>query len=486
MNLPRRALVLVFAPLVLSGCNRFGQAMTAHTDVLARAADHELRIDEAARMLAGNPQIPAEPQVVQALADLWVDYTLLATAAAEDSTLGMVNLDRMLQPQREAMILRQLAERVLRPDTIITEEQLRQRWTTEGPGGEVRARHILLRIPPEATPAQRDSVRKLAEQLRAQVAGGADFAALARRYSADPSKEQGGDLGFFGRGRMVQPFEDAAFAAQPGQVTPVVESPFGYHVIRVEERRQPELGEQREEFRKYLVQRAGQNAEQAFVDSVAASGNLAIRPGSAAAVREIAAQPDARLRGRAGERALASYRGGDLTAGEVADLIRQQPDLHAAIPQAQDEQLEAMVKQMAQRELLLREASTRGLVVSPAETEAMRGSAREGIRGLLTNTGIGGTRAPKGEARKTAVESQVKGIVSGAVAGTRQVPPLGPLGTALRDSYKPEVNTAAIPRVVSKVTELRAAQPAPPMGGGQAPQQMPQQTPQPAPAPPTP
>ncbi len=206
MNLPRRALVLVFAPLMMSGCNRFGQAMTAHTDVLARAAGHELRIDEAARILAGNPQIPAEPQVVQALADLWVDYTLLATAAAEDSTLRMVNLDRILQPQREAMILRQLADRVLRPDTTITEEELRQRWATEGPGGEIRARHILLRIPPEATPAQRDSVRRLAEQLRGQVAGGADFAALARRYSADPgSAAQGGDLGFFGRGRMVQP-----------------------------------------------------------------------------------------------------------------------------------------------------------------------------------------------------------------------------------------------------------------------------------------
>ncbi len=268
-------------------------------------------------------------------------------------------------------------------------------------------------------------------------------------------------------------------------MTPVVESPFGYHVIRVEERRQPELGAQREEFRQYLVQRAGQNAEQAFVDSVATTANLAIRPGAAAAVREIAAKPDARLRGRAGERTLASYRGGDLTAGEVADLVRQQPDLHAGIPQAQDEQLETMVKQMAQRELLLREASARGVVVSPAETEAMRGATREGIRGLLTNTGLAGTRAPKGEARKTAVESKVKGIVSGAVAGTRQVPPLGPLSTALRESYKPEVNTAAIPRVVSKLAELRAGQPAPPMGGGQAPQQMPQQQ-IPPPAPPQP
>ena len=65
-----------------------GEAMTAHTDVVARAAGKELRVEEAPQMLAANPQVPADPQVVRALADLWVDYTLLATAVAEDTSLA--------------------------------------------------------------------------------------------------------------------------------------------------------------------------------------------------------------------------------------------------------------------------------------------------------------------------------------------------------------------------------------------------------------
>ena len=458
MKLPRWAFLLAMVSLASTGCSRFKQAMTGHTDVLARAAGQELRVDEAARILAANPQIPADPQVVQTLANMWVDYTLFATAAAEDSTLGMINLDRLVQPAREQAVLRKLAERTLRPDTVFTEAELQQRWATEGAQGEVRARHILLRVPAEATPAQRDSVRQLAESLRSQAAGGADFAALARRYSADPgSAAQGGDLGYFGRGRMVAPFEEVAFQLQPGQVGPVVESPFGYHVIRVEDRRQPGMGEQREQFRQFLVQRAAQTAEQRFVDSLSAAAQLSIRPGGPQAVREIAGQSDERLRGRAGERVMASYKGGELTAGEVADLLRMQPDVRNAVGQASDQQLEEMLKQLAHRELLLREAAARGVALSGQETESLRSSARQGIRSLVGIAGVGGQRAGRGEAAQAAVEKQVNELVAGAVAGTRQAPPLGILGSALRDSYKPEINLAAVPRVVDRLTQLRAA-----------------------------
>lgn len=459
MKLPRRALILVAGTVFAAGCSRFQQAMTGHTDVLARAAGHELRVDEAARLLSGNPQIPAEPQVVQALANLWVDYTLFATAAAEDSTLGMINLDRLVQPAREQAVLGKLAQRSLQIDTTFTEAELQQRWASEGAQGEIRARHILLRIPPEASPAQRDSVRQLAESLRGQAAGGADFAALARQHSADPgSAAQGGDLGFFGRGRMVAPFEEVAFRLQPGQVGPVVESPFGYHVIQVTDRRQPELGAQREEFRQFLVQRAAQTAEQRFVDSLATAGQLQLRPGGPQAIREIATQSDERLRGRAGERVLATYRGGELTAGEVAEVMRMQPNLRDAIPQANDEQLEDMLRQLGHRELLLREATARGIALTAQETESLRTAARQGIQGLLGATGVNTRPAARGDARQAAVEQQVTALVSGAVSGTRQTPPLGILGAALRDSYKPEINLAAVPRVVERLSQLRGAQ----------------------------
>jgi peptidyl-prolyl cis-trans isomerase D len=99
---------------------------------------------------------------------------------------------------------------------------------------QVRARHILLNTAGKDEAA----VRKEAEALLAQVKGGADFAALAQKVSEDEgSKTNGGDLGFFGRGRMVPEFENAAFTMEPGQISDLIKSQFGFHIIKVEEKR---------------------------------------------------------------------------------------------------------------------------------------------------------------------------------------------------------------------------------------------------------
>lgn len=72
----------------------------------------------------------------------------------------------------------------------------------------------------------------VAQELRAKIAKGESFANLAKEYSIDVSKKRGGDLGFFGRGMMVPEFEKAAFALQKGQVSDVVKTQFGYHIIK--------------------------------------------------------------------------------------------------------------------------------------------------------------------------------------------------------------------------------------------------------------
>ncbi|HET9552844.1 MAG TPA: peptidylprolyl isomerase [Anaeromyxobacteraceae bacterium] len=106
---------------------------------------------------------------------------------------------------------------------------------------EVHARHVLVGVAAGAGEEERAAARARAEAVRAEAEGGADFAELARRSSTDETAADGGDLGFFGRGRMVRPFEEAAFALQPGQLSGVVETPFGFHVIKVEARRGGEL-----------------------------------------------------------------------------------------------------------------------------------------------------------------------------------------------------------------------------------------------------
>ena len=105
----------------------------------------------------------------------------------------------------------------------------------------VHARHVLLRVESGATPEREQEVRAAAEALLEEIRGGADFAEVAERASEDPgSRARGGDLGFFERGKMVPSFEAVAFELEPGQVSEVVRSEFGFHIIRVEAHQQAE------------------------------------------------------------------------------------------------------------------------------------------------------------------------------------------------------------------------------------------------------
>jgi peptidyl-prolyl cis-trans isomerase D len=124
-----------------------------------------------------------------------------------------------------------------------SEEQIRKIYDSHledrfSDAEEVRARHILVAVTPDADQATKDKARAEAEDLLKQARGGADFEALAKKHSKDPgSAVKGGDLGFFPRGRMVPAFDAAAFALEPGQISDVVETQFGFHVIKLEEKK---------------------------------------------------------------------------------------------------------------------------------------------------------------------------------------------------------------------------------------------------------
>jgi peptidyl-prolyl cis-trans isomerase D len=147
----------------------------------------------------------------------------------------------------------QARQKVVVPATDIQRsynDNIQQYQTPE----QIRASHILLKTEGKDEAA----VRKRAEALLAQVKGGADFAALAKKESEDEgSAANGGDLGFFGKGRMVPEFEAAAFAMQPGQTSELVRSQFGFHIIRVVEKKAGEtrpLDQVRQQIQEQLAQ----------------------------------------------------------------------------------------------------------------------------------------------------------------------------------------------------------------------------------------
>ena len=97
----------------------------------------------------------------------------------------------------------------------------------------VRASHILIKFDPQGSKSQRAEALKKIKEIQKKVRKGEDFASLAKASSQCPSSTKGGDLGYFKRRQMVRPFEEAAFALKPGQVSDPVETMFGYHLIKV-------------------------------------------------------------------------------------------------------------------------------------------------------------------------------------------------------------------------------------------------------------
>ena len=131
----------------------------------------------------------------------------------------------------------------------------------------VRAAHVLIR-PEGFDEESKKKARAKAEDVMKQAKAGTDFGELAKQHSADGSAQQGGDLGFFTRERMVPAFSNAAFALQPGQISDVVETQFGFHVIKVIERKDVKFEEATEKLRAFLTAQKREEAQAAFIKAL--------------------------------------------------------------------------------------------------------------------------------------------------------------------------------------------------------------------------
>jgi peptidyl-prolyl cis-trans isomerase C len=143
---------------------------------------------------------------------------------------------------------------------------------------EVHARHILI-TPASTALADHQAAKAEADAILAEVRDGADFVEIASNRSQGPSAARGGDLGYFGPGQMAPAFEQAAFALQPGELSEVVQTQFGYHVIRVEGRRGGEVApieETTDQIREYLTELALQNAVEVLLTNLREEGEVEI------------------------------------------------------------------------------------------------------------------------------------------------------------------------------------------------------------------
>jgi len=136
---------------------------------------------------------------------------------------------------------------------------------------QTKASHVLITVDQKATPEEKKKAKEKADAIRKRVAAGEDFAAVAKAESKCPSAAKGGDLGFFGKGQMVPAFEAAASSLKPGQISDVVETQFGYHIIKVTDRKQAEtvkFNDVKEKIEDYLKNQQAQKPMAEYVENL--------------------------------------------------------------------------------------------------------------------------------------------------------------------------------------------------------------------------
>ena len=154
--------------------------------------------------------------------------------------------EEMLKKQIDnGLTIKALIDKAVLQKISVSDQQVRA-YYDENPNlfrkpEQVKASHILVQVPEAADEAKQAQALSTIQGLKARIDNGENFAALAQEYSDCPSKTKGGDLGFFSREQMVPPFSDAAFALEPGQTSDVVQTRFGYHLIRATEHQAEEI-----------------------------------------------------------------------------------------------------------------------------------------------------------------------------------------------------------------------------------------------------
>jgi hypothetical protein len=456
----RRSYATLLLPILLlfvAGCGDRDGPRLASGD-LAAAGDLRFTVEEAARMLAPVETLPNDPEVIRALADFWTDYTLLALAIHQDGGLDNLDLSPVIGPQEKQSLVLQLRDEVIDEDVEISDAELTEIYETERPGEEVRARHILLQFPQDATQAQMDSVRALAADLRQQAVAGANFATLASEWSADGgSAQRGGDLDYFPRGAMVEPFEEAAFATEPGEVSEIVESQFGLHIIRVEDRRNPTFDEIRDDLAASIRQERVMQAESIFVAGVETAANVRVEDDAPAIMREVASQAGRPMSSRAASRALVRFEGGTFSAADFREFLASQPqELVGQVEGATDQELTGLLDNLVRSELLVAEARRRGIEPDAEESRLVAEGLREQYREIARSVGVLELERESGESTNRAIDRRIREILEQVIRGETDVFPLQGLAMPLRNQFGAALSEDALARVVERVETLRA------------------------------
>jgi hypothetical protein len=440
-----------------SSCAAFKDAMTAHQDVVARAGTQELKVDELATLLA-NSEIPLRPDAVRTFSQLWVNYQLLGHAGAQGDSLGTAeDADKGMWSAFAQIQTRAYYDAISKGwDVAVDSSTLEQRYN-EGAGGLIAASHILLAKQPEGISATaNDSIKREAERLAATVTP-ANFAAVAKARSEDPgSKDRGGSYGVFSGTDMVGAFSEGVRSVTPGGITKVVETEYGYHIIR-----RHTWAEAREQFTQMYAGIAQQKAESTYFESLESGANVQVKGSAAKLVKAVAEDVDAYRDDRT---VIATARSGNLTASRLAQWMAAFPPqsrMRAQVMQVPDSVIPVFVKNIMRNELLLRAADSAGVGPDSAQRTGIRDAFTNGVRSTMQALNVLPSQladsANDVTAREALAGSRIDGYLTRLLRNEGdfvEVPEQ--LVLVLRDKYEARFVPAAIERALAEATKLRA------------------------------
>lgn len=449
----RWSVVLVTTALLLSGCKGLGDMFTARPSVAAEAAGEQLKVERLAQLMTSIKGVPLTQEGARFLLDIWVDYTLFAQALAAGRDLGdSATAAKVLWPDLAEAVGTQwhdslAARRAEVPPQVADSLYLRD---------SVRVlQHILVRVPSDADAKARTAARHKTEQALARLKSGASFSRLAEELSDDPgSKSAGGYLPAAARGQYVSAFDSAGWALAPGAMTGVVETQYGFHIIR-----RPPAGEVQEQLLTFARGHIGQKLDSLYLDSLGIKKHLTISSAAPATMREALGDLD---NSRHSTKALGRYDGGTLT---VEDFLRWVtalgPGWGADLSSRADSGLTQFVRIIAQNKLLLAQADSAGIVVSPEAWAGMREHYRAQLDTLQASLGIVGSdftdAAASPRERRRAVALRLESFWDAVASGRLRPRPIpGPLSALLRTEAKPSVNAAAIERTLELARGYKA------------------------------
>lgn len=230
---------------------QYARAAADKNPILAEVGPYKLdtkTFEEQVKALPPQLQmmIAQNPQAKEQLVERWTQITLLAMKARDMKLDQEPEVKSRIEDLKNSLLAQEMIRKEIDKDISVSDEEAKdfyEKNKAEFSQPEmIRARHILIRVQSGAPEKAWKEAEAKAKDIKKKLEKGADFAQLAKQYSEDPgTKDKGGDLGLFPKGRMVPEFEAAAFALKPGTISAPVKTQFGYHIIKVEEKKPAEV-----------------------------------------------------------------------------------------------------------------------------------------------------------------------------------------------------------------------------------------------------